>query len=60
MYADPSMDSGRYRRILLDQILSLELCPELGRDPGLRGGVICEDLLLAAGADDQGCGDVGR
>ena len=54
------MDSGRYRRILLDEILSLELCPELGRDPGLHGGVIREDLLLAAGAYYQGCRDVRR
>src|ERR1700730_3745439 len=51
-------DSGRYRRILFDQILSLELCPELGRDSGLHGGVICEDLLLTAGAYNQGCGDI--
>src|SRR5258708_33120507 len=54
------MDSGRYRRILLDQILSLELCPELGRNPGLHGGVIRKNLLLAAGAYNQGSSDVRR
>jgi hypothetical protein len=44
------LHSVGYWRILLDEILSLEFCPELRRNLGLHGGVICKDLLFAAHA----------
>src|SRR5271166_5999385 len=46
--------------VLLYQVLSFQVSPEFRRYLGLHGGVVCENLLFTAGADDQSCGHVRR
>src|SRR5262245_50093721 len=57
-----AVTSGGYRcrRGLVDQSAGFQLLPELGRDLGLHGIVVLKNLLIAAGADHQGDGDVRR
>src|SRR5580704_1514314 len=50
--------SGRRRRVLLDELLSLQLDPKLGRNSCLHRGHVGENLLFAARPDNQSRGDV--
>src|SRR3979409_530106 len=58
--ATPSSPSGGNRRILFDELALLQLRPELRGDPDLHGAIVSNDLLLAAGTDNQGRGDIRR
>ncbi len=60
-HARQSASGGRRRgRVLLDEVLPLQLQPKLGRDRRLQGGHIGEDLRLGMRADEQRRGDVRR
>jgi len=50
--------SSRSWRIFLYQLLSFQLNPEFSRNLGLHRGIVCENLLFAAGANDQGRSNV--
>jgi hypothetical protein len=47
-----STSSGRGWGVLLDQLLGFQFSPEFGRNPGLHRGIVREDLLFTAGAND--------
>jgi len=45
---------------LLNQFLSFKFCPEFRRNSGLHRGIVRENLLFAARADDQRCRHIRR
>src|ERR1700756_1093385 len=53
-------DSNWSRCVLLDQILTLQVCPELSRNLSLHRGVVFQDLTFSADTDHQGRGNIGR
>src|SRR5882762_2274227 len=54
----PPEISARCWRVLLDEPLSLQLGPELRRNPRLHRGHVGEDLFFTPRPDDQSRGDV--
>jgi hypothetical protein len=54
------LSSSRSWRILLYQLLGFQLGPKSSGNLRLHRSIVRENLLFAAGANDQGCGYVGR
>src|SRR4029450_4576610 len=52
----PGYDSNWSRCVLLDQILTLQVRPELSRNLSLHRGVVFQDLMFSTDSDHQGCG----
>src|SRR6266404_3173942 len=56
----PGSDSNWSRCVLLDEILTLQVRPELSWNLSLHRGVVFQDLMFSADADHQGCGNIRR
>src|SRR5205807_8591174 len=56
----PGSDSNWSRCVLLDQILTLQVRPELSRNLSLHRGVVFEDLTFSTNSNHQGCSNIRR